>query len=360
VDERGNLVIGLNIVKGQPLPRWAKVLLPVAAIVAALAIGALPVILAGGNLLKAYSALVYGSLGTRFNFLETLVKASPLILTGLAVSFAFRARFWNIGAEGQLFAGAVAATAVGVYCTWLPSFLVVPGCILAGFIAGGLWAAIPAFLKTRLRVDDVVTTLLMNYVMIHIMGALLYGPMQAAGSSWPRSEPIMEAAHYPVLLERSRLHLGFPLAIALVLVVWFINTKTVFGYRAKCVGVNIDAARFSGIDTGATILGTALVSGGLAGLAGVGEVCAIHFHLLMDISPGYGYTGIVIAMLGNLHPLGVALSAFFFSCLSVGSQTMSRMAGIPVYIEGVIEGIALTVMLISILFMEYRIRWTRK
>ncbi len=351
--------MSLSIVKGQPLPPWAKILLPLAAIAAALIIGALPILLAGGNLFKAYSSLVYGSLGNRFNLLETFVKASPLMLTGLAVAFAFRARFWNIGAEGQLFAGAIAATAVGVYGTGLPSFLVLPACIVSGFIAGGIWAVIPAILKTKLKVDDVVTTLLMNYVMIHIMGALLYGPMQAAGSSWPRSEPIMNSAHYPVLLPHSRLHLGFPLAIVMVLVIWFINSRTVFGYRSKCVGVNIQAAHFSGINTAMTIVGTALVSGGLAGLAGVGEVCAIQYHLLMDISPGYGYTGIVIAMLGNLHPLGVALSAFFFSCLSVGSQTMSRMAGIPVYIEGVIEGISLTVMLVSLLFMEYRIRWTK-
>ncbi|MCX7024155.1 MAG: ABC transporter permease [Spirochaetes bacterium] len=329
-------MVGLSIVRRQTLPPWAEILLPVAAIFATLIIGALPIVLAGGNLFKAYSSLVYGALGTRFNLLETLVKASPLILTGLAVSFAFRARFWNIGAEGQLFAGAIAATAVGVYGTALPSWLVIPACIVSGFIAGGLWAVLPAFLKTKLKVDDVVTTLLLNYVMIHVMGFLLYGPMQAAGSSWPRSEPIMDAAHYPILLPRSRLHLGLVIAIVMVLAIWFINARTVFGYRSKCVGVNINAAHFSGVNTDMTILKTALISGGLAGLAGVGEVCAIHYHLLMDISPGYGYTGIVIAMLGNLHPVGVALSAFFFSCISIGSQTMSRMAGIPVYIEGVI------------------------
>jgi simple sugar transport system permease protein len=353
-------MIGLSIVKRKPLPTRFKVILPVAAIVVTILIGSIPILLAGGNLLKAYSSLLHGALGTRFNFLETLVKASPLILTGLSVSFAFRARFWNIGAEGQLFAGAIVATAVGVYGTWLPPALVLPACVVLGFLAGGIWAAIPAFLKTKLKVDDVVTTLLMNYIMIHIMGFLLYGPMQAAGSSWPRSEPIMEAAHYPTLLAHTRLHVGLVFAIVLALAIWFINTRTVLGYSAKCVGTNIQAAYFNGINTDMTILKTALISGGLAGLAGVGEVCAIHYHLLMDISPGYGYTGIVIAMLGNLHPIGVVLSAFFFSCIAIGSQTMSRMTGIPVYIEGVIEGIALMVMLVALLFMEYRIRWTRK
>jgi simple sugar transport system permease protein len=168
-----------------------------------------------------------------------------------------------------------------------------------GFAAGGLWAAVPAFLKTRLKVDDVVTTLLLNYVMIHIMGALLFGPMQEPGSSWPRSPEIMQGAFYPVLIARSRFHLGIPLAFLMVFVIWFINTKTVFGYQARGVGVNIRAARFGGINTGKVILKTALISGGLAGLAGVGEVCAIQYHLLMEISPGYGYTGIVIAMLDD-------------------------------------------------------------
>lgn len=147
--------------------------------------------------------------------------------------------------------------------------------------------------------------------MIHLMGFLLFGPLQAPGSSWPRSEAIAEAAHYPALIARSRFHLGIPLAFVLVFVIWFINSKTVFGYQSKGVGVNMRAAAFGGINTNMVILKTALISGGLAGLAGVGEVCAIHYHLLMDISPGYGYTGIVIAMLGNLHPIGVALAAFF-------------------------------------------------
>ncbi|MCK4542444.1 MAG: ABC transporter permease [Spirochaetales bacterium] len=352
-------MIGMSIVKRKPLPGWVRILLPAAAVFVTLIITAIPILLAGGNLWKAYSTLIYGALGTRFNLLETFVKASPLILTGLAVSFAFRARFWNIGAEGQLLAGAVAATWAGVYFTWLPSFLLLPVVIIMGFAAGGLWAAVPAFLKTRLKVDDVVTTLLLNYVMIHIMGALLFGPMQEPGSSWPRSPEIMQGAFYPVLLARSRFHFGIPMAFLMVLVIWFINTKTVFGYQAKGVGVNIRAARFGGINTGRVILKTALISGGLAGLAGVGEVCAIQYHLLMEISPGYGYTGIVIAMLGNLHPVGVALVAFFFSIINVGAQTMGRMTGVPTYIVGVMEGVALMVMLIFLLLTEYKIRWKR-
>jgi simple sugar transport system permease protein len=353
-------MIRMRITKRKPLPKWARVVIPIAAIVLTLVLSAIPILFAAGHLWKSYFYLFYGALGTRFNLLETFVKASPLLLTGLAVAFAFRAKFWNIGAEGQLLAGALTATVLGVSLDGIPGILVLPVILIGGFLAGGLWAAIPAILKTKLKVDDVVSTLLLNYVMIHIMGALLFGPLQQPGSSWPRSSAIIEAARYPILLTRSRFHLGILIALLAVLVIWFINKRTIFGYRSKAVGVNIRAAQFGGINTTAVILWTALVSGGLAGLAGVGELCAIQYRLIMDISPGYGYSGIVIAMLGNLHPVGVLFSSLFFSVIIVGAQTMSRMTGVPTYIAEVIQGMALMIMLIFLLFTEYRIRVVRK
>lgn len=353
-------MIGFRIVKRKPLPGWAKIVIPIAAIIVTLILSAIPILIAGGHLWKSYFYLFYGALGTRFNLLETFVKASPLLMTGLAVAFAFRAKFWNIGAEGQLLAGALVATALGISLGGVPKPLVLPLVIVGGGLAGGLWAAIPALLKTKLKVDDVVSTLLLNYVMVHIMGALLFGPLQQPGSSWPRSSAIIAAAEYPILMARSRFHLGIPLAFIAVLVVWFINKKTTFGYQSRAVGVNTRAADFGGINTTRVILWTALISGGLAGLAGVGELCAIQRRLIMDISPGYGYSGIVIAMLGNLHPVGVLFSSLFFSVIIVGAQTMSRMTGVPTYIAEVIQGMALMVMLVFLLFTEYKIRWVRK
>jgi simple sugar transport system permease protein len=353
-------MISFRIVKREPLPGWAKLIIPLAAILATMVLSAIPIMIAGGNLWKSYYYLFKGALGTRFNFLETCVKASPLIFTGLAVAFAFRAKFWNIGAEGQLLAGALMATWIGIYFTWVPPLLMLPLVMAAGFLGGGAWAALPAILKTKLKVDDVVSTLLLNYVMLHIMGALLFGPLQQPGSSWPRSSEIMEAAKYPMLIFRSRFHLGIPLAIIAVAVIWFINKKTVFGYQSLAVGVNIKAAHFGGINTTFVILKTAIISGGLAGMAGVGELCAIQQRLILDISPGYGYSGIVIAMLGNLHPVGVLLSSFFFSVIIVGAQTMSRMTGVPSYIAEVIQGMALMIMLVFLLLTEYRIKAVRK
>ena len=360
MDERGEAVIGFRIAKREPLPGWARVVIPIAAIVVTLILSAIPILVAGGQLWTSYFYLFYGALGTRFNLLETFVKASPLLLTGLAVAFAFRAKFWNIGAEGQLLAGALTATALGIHLGGVPRPMVLPIIIVAGFLAGGIWAAIPALLKTKLKVDDVVTTLLLNYVMIHIMGALLFGPLQQPGSSWPRSSAIVEAAQYPILMTRSRFHLGILIAFFAVFVIWFINSKTVFGYQNKAVGINVRAAHFGGINTTSVIVWTGLISGGLAGLAGVGELCALQYRLIMDISPGYGYSGIVIAMLGNLHPVGVLFSSLFFSVIIVGAQTMSRMTGVPTYIAEVIQGMALMVMLIFLLFREYKIKVVRK
>ena len=353
-------MIRLRLVKREPLTGWAKIAIPIGAIVVTLLLSAVPILLAGGHLWKSYFYLFYGAVGTRYNLLETFVKASPLVLTGLSVAFAFRAKFWNIGAEGQLLAGALAATVLGVHLGAIPPALVLPTIIVVGFLAGGIWASIPALLKTKLKVDDVVSTLLLNYVMLHIMGALLFGPLQQPGSSWPRSSAIIKAACYPILLTRSRFHLGILISFLAVWIIWLINKKTIFGYRAKAVGINIRAAHFGGINTTSVILWTALISGGLAGLAGVGELCAIQYRLIMDISPGYGYSGIVIAMLGNLHPVGVLFSSLFFSVIIVGAQTMSRMTGVPTYIAEVIQGMALMVMLIFLLFTEYRIRLMRR
>lgn len=345
------------LAKRCPLPHWLQLLVPVAAIVVTLILAAIPILFAGGDLKLSYIALFKGALGTRYNILETCVKACPLILTGLAVAFAFRAKFWNIGAEGQLMAGAIVAAAIGINAPeGTPMMVLLPLILVTGFVAGGAWAFIPALLKMKLKVDDVVTTLILNYVMFHIMGFLLFGPMQQPNSSWPRSAGIVDAARLPVLLARSRFHVGILLALVMVLVIWFINSKTVLGYETKAVGVNPTASFFGGINNTKIVFLTALISGGLAGLAGVMEVAGIHFHLLMDISPGYGYSGIPIAMLGRLHPIGTALSAFFFSVIIVGAQSMSRMTGVPVYIAEVIQGMALIVMLIALLLTEYRIK----
>jgi simple sugar transport system permease protein len=234
--------------------------------------------------------------------------ATPLILTGLAVAVAFRAKFWNIGAEGQLLAGAMAAAFIGER-TSLPGFALDPFMILCGAAAGAAWALLPAILRTRFKVDDVVTTLLLNFVIFYGMTALLDGPWKDPLSGYPDSPDIRPEAEFPVLLPGMRLHLGILIAVVAAALVWFVMNRTVLGFAIKAVGENPRAAAYAGLPIGRVLLSAAAISGALAGLAGVGEVGGVHFQVMADLSPGYGYTGIVIAMLAGLSPVAVVPAA---------------------------------------------------
>ena len=227
---------------------------------------------------------------SKFNLVETLVKAAPITFTGLAVAVAFRARFWNIGAEGQLLAGAMAAAFVGGRAG-LPGWSLVPLMVLAGMAAGAFWALIPALLKTRYKVDDVVTTLLLNFIIFYAMMALLDGPWKDPLSGYPDSPDIRVDAEFPILLGGTRLHLGVLLALVAAPIVWFVMRRTTLGFNIRAVGESPTASRYAGLDIPVVIAATAALSGALAGLAGVGEVGGIHFQVMSGLSPGYGYTG---------------------------------------------------------------------
>lgn len=336
-------------------PAWLNIVLPLAAILAALVLCAGLIALAGANVFTSYATLFGSAVNGKFNLSETVVKASPLIFTGLAVTIAFRAKFWNIGAEGQLLAGAVAGAYVGGIAG-LPGPLAILLMLVFGGIAGGLVALVPAFLRVRMQVDDVVSSLLLNSIVYYAMMALIEGPWKDPLSGYPISPPIQDAAIFPEMIPGTRVHLGVLIAFLAVPVVWFIARKTTLGFRITVTGENPAAARYSGIDTRRVILATAMISGALAGLAGVGEVGGIHYQVMSGISPGYGYTGIVIAMLARLNPLGVVPAALFFAAILTGAEAMSRATGVPVYLADVIQGTTLITMLIALLFTSYRIR----
>lgn len=346
----------LRLEKRLPPPLWFQVLTPVIAVVISLLISSIFLLFIKQNPLQAYVYMFKGAVGSRFAFLEMLVKATPLILTGVAVALAFTAKFWNIGAEGQLYAGAFAATWVGIMNLPLPPVLYVPLVILAGFAGGAIWAVVPGFLKASYKVDDVVTTLLMNYIMIYIVSGILSGPWRNPKTMYPASVDIAQNADFPKIIPHSRVHLGLVLAIVAVLVLYFIVKRTRLGFEIRATGSNAGAASFLGINTRKTIVLVALISGGIAGLSGAGELAGIQYHLIQDISPGYGYDGIVIAMLGRLSPLGVPLAAIYFAMIITGAQVMSRSLNVPPYIASVIQGITLLVMLAMLLLFEYRIR----
>jgi general nucleoside transport system permease protein len=351
-------VIRLRLEPRADTPAWLNFALPALAILATLALCSLLILLAGANVLDAYRALFAGALGSRFNLTETVVKAAPLVFTGLAVAVAFRAKFWNIGGEGQLLAGAIAAAFVGAR-EGLPGWSLVPGMILAGALAGAATAALPAVLRMRLKVDDVVATLMLNFVIFYTMMALVDGSWQDPLSGYPDSPDIRMDAEFPTLLDATRLHLGVLLAGLAAIAVWLLITRTTLGFQIRAVGANPRAAAHGGIPVARVMLLAAAISGVLAGLAGVGEVAGLHYQVMAGLSPGYGYTGIVVAMLAALNPLGVVPAALFFAAVATGVESMARQTGVPVFLGDVIQGTSLLCMLTALLFTSYRLRLSR-
>lgn len=339
-----------------PAPMWSKALIPIAAILVTFLVTSVLIIIAGANPFAAYYNFIVVPLSTKFSALEVLVKSTPLIFTGIAVTFAFASGYYNIGAEGQLYAGALAAAWVGATLTSWPAYAVIPLMLVLGFIAGMLWALLPAILKIKLKVDEVVTTLLMNSIIMYFISALLNGPWRNPETGWPRSPEFFEAAKMIKLIPKSRLHLGFVIALVLVLVVYIIIKRTPFGLKMRAVGASKVGAQFAGINVNRTMLIAALVSGGIAGLAGVSEIAGIHYHLIGELSDGYGYTGIIVATLGGLNPLGVSIAAMFIGLIDSGAQTVSRVLGVPVYLGNVVQSTLLLVTLSMLLLQNYRIK----
>ena len=337
---------------------WRALLAPVFAVGVAFVLCSGLIIWAGEPVLEAYGHLFKGAFGSRFALSETLNRATPLIFTGLAAAVAFRAKFWNIGAEGQLYFGALAATVLGTGAITMPAVLMVPFLFVAGAIAGGIALIGPVLLKTKLKVDEVVTTLLLNFVILLFVNFLLEGPLKDPMSlGWPQAASIIDQGVLPNLVPRTRLHLGFIAALAAAGLVWALMRYSIWGYEIRAVGANVNAARFAGININRTVLLVAMLSGGLAGIAGITETAGTKGYLTLDLSPGFGYSGIAVAMLANLHPIGVVISAIFLAGIYVGSDSMSRAVNIPTYIADVMVALCVLSVLVSLLFVQYRARW---
>lgn len=322
------------------------------------------VLCANANVASAYIAIYEGALGSQFAITETLTRATPLMFTGLAAAVAFRARLYNIGAEGQLYMGALAAVAASVAMTndagelALPTFIAFAIMIAAGALAGAALLIVPTLLKTKFRVDEVVTTLLLNFIALLFVSLLLDGALKdPAAMGWPQSPTLLSELEFSKLIERGRVHMGLIFAITLALVLWFVIGYTRFGLAMRAVGANERAAQFAGIGVNATLVKVALISGALAGLAGVGEVAGRTGYVTLDMSPGYGYSGIVIAMLAGLNPIGVVFAAIFVGATIVGADAMSRSVNVPTYIADVIVATALIAVLVASLLSKYRVRW---
>ena len=331
---------------------------PVIAVLAALALAGVLIAAAGAPVFEAYWKILTSAFGSKLSATETLTRATPLILTGLAAAVAFRARLWNIGAEGQFYLGAIAVAAASAHLVGgLPSLVQIPILFVIGAVAGMALLLFPLWLRLRFSVDEVVTTLLLNFVALLFVSMLIDGVLKdPTAFGWPQSEAVDAAARLPKLLARSRLHIGLGIAIALAFVIYFVQSRTVFGVQSRAAGLNPTGAVFAGVSLGRTLVIVAMISGGLAGLAGTIEVLGVKGYVTNDLSPGYGYSGIVVAMLANLNPLAVVLAALFTAVMFVGADGMSRSMGIPTYIADVTVALSLLSMLVAVFFTQYRIR----
>ncbi len=343
-------------------PVWMQALIPFLAIGLTFGLTAALLLFSRANPFTAFYLMLIEPLTSTVSALEVLVKATPLILTGLAIVFAFRSGYYNIGAEGQLYAGALAAAWLGQLSLahTLPGLLVIPLMLAVSFAAGMAWAWAPAWLRTRLAVDEVVTTLLLNSVMLYLINAVLNTWWLDPVTNWPQSPRLAPAAEFFVIIPRSRVHLGFLIGLLVMVIMWWILTRTALGLRLRAVGLNKDAARFMGVRVERLVFVAALVSGGIAGLAGVSEVAGIHHRLLEDISPGFGYSGIIVATLGALNPFGAGLAALFIALIEVGGQTVSRQMGVPSFLADVVQATLLLVTLALLLLTNVRIRRVKR
>ena len=321
------------------------------------AAGSVLIAQAGAPVGPSWLAMLNGAFGSKLAITETLTRATPLIFTGLACAIAFRSRLWNIGAEGQLYAGALAVAALGSGVIQAPGYVLIPLVMLAAALAGAAMLMGPALLKRYMNVDDVVTTLLLNFIMALFVSIMVQGPMRDPLSmGWPQTLHVLDEATLDKLVTQSRLHTGLLLALALSVVLALVESRSVFGLQRRAVGLNPEAARFAGIPATRVLVWTTVVSGGLAGLAGAVEVMGMRGYVTGDLSPGFGYTGVIVAMLAQLHPLGVPVAALLVASVFVGADAMSRMFNVPSFIADVMVSLSLLSMLAGSFFLSYRIR----
>ena len=345
--------------------RLVSWLMPLVSLLLALALGAVLLQAVHVDPLRTYRAMFMGAFGSRYNLSETLVKAIPLMLCALGVSVAFRMRFWNIGAEGQLAMGGIAAAGVALFlprqAPAMSGWMLLSLSALAGFAAGAAWGLIPAVLKAYLRVNEIITTLMLNYIAILLVEYLFYGPWKdPKGYGFPGTAEFTPAAWLP-RLPGTRVHLGLLFSVLAALFIWTVLTHTKWGYEIRVIGENPRAAAYAGMNLARNMVLIMLLSGGLAGLAGMAEVTGIAHRLTKGLTVGYGFTAIIVAWLALLDPWIILLVAFLLAGLLVGGDQIQITMGLPASVALILQGAVLFFMLGGQVFKQYHIAssWRR-
>jgi simple sugar transport system permease protein len=325
---------------------FASIGLPLLSILIAILIGAFIMVLMGYDPIKAYSALWQGSFGNLIQSSETIKTAVPLLLCGLGIAFAFQAGAFNIGAVGQMYAGALAAIIVGGQFAGLPGWLHMILATLAAFVAGGLWALFPAFLKIRYGSNEIISTILLNYIGIYLVDYMISGPIKAGGhNDAPTSFPIVQGTMYPKLIPHTQLHLGLIIALVAMVLLFVVMRYTTLGQRVRIVGQNRVAAQHAGIRSEQVFLLAFFCSGALSGLAGAAEILGYQTRLISGFAPTTGYDAIAVALLGGFEPFVVGLSAIFFAGLQTGAVAMEAIAKLPAQLVDLVRVLAILAVL---------------
>lgn len=308
-------------------------------------VAAMAIKLVGSEVSRAGSGFFHGIFGSLYAMTEVLVRATPLILAGLGVSIGFKSGFFNIGAEGQIYMGAAAGTAVGLFLPSLPPWVMLPLAVCASILAGGLWSAVPGFLKARFGLSDVINTLMFNYIAVNIVGILVRTSFKDHNYPLPMSPELPDSLSLPIIIHGTRLHAGFLLSLAAAVLVFILMRKTASGFKMRVVGQNPRAASIAGISVYGNILLASFLSGALAGVAGMSEVSGLYHRLLEGISPGFGYLAIIVSLLGRNEPAGIVIASLGIAALQVGSLSMQQQAGVPTSISWIIMGLIVILIL---------------
>jgi len=341
------------------LLRWAYRLKSVWAVLIALAFGAGLILVTGHDPLTAYKELFSGAFLDYWGFSATLVKLCPLLLAGLAVALPLRVGLFNIGAEGQIYMGGLFATLVALYGPELNSVIGILLCAAGGMVGGALWAAIPALLKAYRDLNEVIVTLLLNYVAINIVSYAVSGPLMAENAPYPYSAEIREDLWLPYVMPSTDAHVGVIVAVAAAIILSLTMRYTSIGYSLQTVGENPHAARYAGMSVRRHIMASMLVGGSLAGLAGTFEVMGLKHRLFHLFSAGYGYDGIVIAFLAGTNAVGTIVAATFMAGLESGANMMQRAVGVPVTVVEAIKGLVVIFVATGLAFSFQRSGWAR-
>lgn len=332
---------------------------PVLALLLTLLTAILLFTLLGINPAEALHTILFEPISDTYGITELFVKATPILLCAIGLSVVFKAQIWNIGAEGQLLMGGLIGSFTALQLINFDGVWVLPLVLISGVLGGMFWAWIAALLKVRFNTNEILTTIMMNYIALNLILWAVHGPLKDPdGYNFPESALFSESALLPVLVEDTRVHFGLALALLAVVAVWVLMSRAFYGFQIKVMGLDASAAKLSGFKDKKLAYFALLLSGGLAGLAGVGEVTGPIGQLVPQISPGYGYAAIIVAFLGRLHPVGILLATLLMALLYMGGEMAQINLGLPLALTGLFQGMLLFYLLACDVLISFRIRFT--